>query len=391
MKLLDPSSTPLVILTEGYLGSRQAKTATGVMRYGNWPISSVIDSKSAGKSILDLTGINCSAPIVASIEEALLLKPQALLLGIAPIGGDLPESWMTIIKTAISNGLHIINGLHMFLEDIPAIKNLANTNNVILWDVRNPKFYTASKDNYVAKQLPRPAGVKVITMVGSDCNVGKMCTALELDSTLKQTGAKSSFVATGQTGIMISGNGIPLDRIICDFAAGAMEKSISDVIARAPGVANGDEASEKSEHIILVEGQGSLLHPGYSGVTLSLLHGSNPDAMILCHKAGNDTILGGYSVKIPSMSRLIEIYEEAANWIDLGTKPKARVIGISVNTSALNETDARSYLQTIEQETSLPAVDMIRFGGHEKLTLSLQKHEARQSNLVKTQNDATKL
>jgi uncharacterized NAD-dependent epimerase/dehydratase family protein len=356
VSIIDPKTTPLCLLTEGFLATRQAKTATGILRYGSWPISSVLDSSCAGQKIRNITGIDCSAPIVSSIQEALELNPRALLIGIAPIGGDLPDSWITIIKTAIINKMHIINGLHNFLADIPELKNLANEHQVMLWDVRDPSIYKASKDNYVAKQKARSPNTKIITMVGSDCNVGKMCTALELQKAALKQGIPSGFVATGQTGIMISGDGIPLDRIICDFASGAMERAIDEVCRVF-------DLSQK--HYVFVEGQGSLLHPGYSGVTLSLVHGSNPSAMILCHKAGIEEIQGGYNVKIPNMSQLISIYQEAVSWIQANNP--AKIIGISINTSNLNEDQARAYLKSVKAETGLESVDLIRFGGHEKI------------------------
>jgi uncharacterized NAD-dependent epimerase/dehydratase family protein len=356
VSIIDPKSTPLCLLTEGFLATRQAKTATGILRYGSWPISSVLDSSCAGQKIQDITGIDCSAPIVSNIQEALELNPRALLIGIAPIGGDLPDNWITLIKTAIINKMHIINGLHNFLADIPELKNLADEHQVMLWDVRDPSIYKASKDNYVAKQKSRNLNTKIITMVGSDCNVGKMCTALELQKAALRQGIPSGFVATGQTGIMISGDGIPLDRIICDFASGAMERAIDE----ACGVF---DLSQK--HYVFVEGQGSLLHPGYSGVTLSLVHGSNPSAMILCHKAGIEEIQGGYNVKIPNMSQLISIYQEAVSWIQANNP--AKIIGISINTSNLNEDQARAYLKSVKAETGLESVDLIRFGGHEKI------------------------
>jgi uncharacterized NAD-dependent epimerase/dehydratase family protein len=362
VNILNPLNTPLCLLTEGFLPTRQAKTATGILRYGNWPISSILDSSCAGKNIKDITGIDCPAPIVADIEQALKLNPKALLIGIAPIGGDLPASWIEIIKTALKNKIHIINGLHNFLSDIPELKILADENKVLLWDVRNPSLYEASRDNYVAKQKTRSNQTKTITMVGSDCNVGKMCTALELEQACLKHSLQAGFVATGQTGIMIRGNGIPLDRIICDFASGAMEKAIDEALLCF---------DHNQKHYIFVEGQGSLLHPGYSGVTLSLLHGSNPAGMILCHKAGIEEIQGGYSVKIPDMKKLIEIYQNAISWIQ--PNHPAKVIGISINSSNLNEKDSQAYIQEVEQQTQLATVDLIRFGGHEKIIEKLER------------------
>ena len=362
MAILNPSETPLTILAEGYLSTRHAKTGTGVIRYGNWPISSVIDSTNIGKDLKNIAGLNSTAPILASLEEALQMepKPKALLIGIAPIGGELPAAWLDLIRLAIKNGLHVINGLHDYLSSREDLVELAQENKVILWDVRNPDLYESSKNHYVAKHKPRTTSVKVITMVGTDCNVGKMCTALELQEALKERGIKASFLATGQTGIIISGDGVPLDRNICDFSAGAMEAEIERIIAA------------EEPDLILVEGQGSLLHPGYSGVTLSLLHGSNPDYMILCTKAGNEKILGGYEVKIPSLEKVIKLYEEAASWVGIEGKESAKVIGISANTSSLDENATKSYINLTESLTGLPCADLFK-SGKEKLVETIVK------------------
>ncbi len=357
--MIPSSKHPITILAEGYFGTSHAKTATGIIRYGDWLISSVIDSQKQGKTILETTGINHSAAIVANLEQALKQnpKPQTLVLGIAPVGGDLPPAWRAIIKEAIINGLNIISGLHLFLNEDAELKQLAKQHQVILWDVRDPELYPASAARSVSKQKPRPANTKVITMVGSDCNIGKMCTALELDKEAKKQGLNSSFVATGQTGIMISGNGVPLDRVIIDFAAGAMENAIFEEI-------------DKGHELVFVEGQGSLIHPGYSGVTLSLLHGSNPDAMILCHKPDRIKVHDKYDVTIPSLTKLIEIYETAANWTINDGKNPVKVVGIALNTSSYSDEEALNLVKQAESETGLAATDPIRYGV-EKLLFSI--------------------
>ena len=186
-------------------------------------------------------------------------------------------------------------------------------------------------------------------MVGSDCNVGKMCTALEIVQEIKNHSKSAEFLATGQTGIMISGSGVPLDRVIGDFMAGSIENELHKII------------QEKDPEFIIVEGQGSLLHPGYSGVTLSLIHGSNPEYLVLCLKAGLEYIQGGYQVKIPSITELIEIYETASAWIQTSSQ-SAKVIGISINTSELDEVLAYKLIKDIESETHLPVTDPIRYG-----------------------------
>jgi uncharacterized NAD-dependent epimerase/dehydratase family protein len=362
---LIPEETSLSILCEGFTGTRHAKTATGVVKYGNWQVKSIIDSGNIGKSFLELSKINTRSnsnldnssnkilndiPIVKNLEDALLIsKIDALLIGIAPVGGQIPEAWIQIIKEAITKKIHIISGLHEFLNEIPELSLLAQENKILLWDVRNPDLYSSSALQSVAKQKPRPEKSKVITMVGSDCNVGKMCTALEIVQEIKNHSKSAEFLATGQTGIMISGSGVPLDRVIGDFMAGSIENELHKII------------QEKNPEFIIVEGQGSLLHPGYSGVTLSLIHGSNPEYLVLCLKAGLEYIQGGYQVKIPSVTELIEIYETASAWIQIASQ-SAKIIGISINTSELDEASAYKLIKDLEAETHLPVTDPIRYG-----------------------------
>lgn len=353
----NPGSTPLVILSEGCFGQSQSKLALGVIRYGQWPISAVIDSTQSGKTVRDITGLPCDAPIVATLPEALTLGPKALLIGTAPPGGQLPPAWKTILQATIENGLHIINGLHFFLKEDLDLVTFAQQRQVILWDVRDPEAYGRHRFQAINRQQPRPDFLKVITMVGADCAVGKMHTALELSAQARQQGASSGFVATGQTGILIAGGGVPLDRVIGDFMAGGIETCIQDEIASL--TSNGKSSQP---HYLFVEGQGSLLHPAYSGVTLSLLHGANPDAMILCTQAGQTHIRNYPQVVLPPVRELIQLYETAASWVRPVGQPKARVAGIAVNTSALSEEEAERHLHQLRLETGLPATDPVRYG-----------------------------
>lgn len=343
---LDPAKTPLVILSEGLFGELDSKTGLGVIRYGTWPITAVIDSTCAGQTVRQRTGLACDAPIVASLEETLRLQPapRAVLVGTAPMGGGLPEGYRQVLKGALEAGLHIISGLHKHLNADPELVELARQKQLILWDVRTP-----SADNIVATKKPRRDGVKVITMVGSDCAVGKKWTALELTKATREAGHRASFIATGQTGILIEGTGVPLDRVIGDFMAGHVERAIHEAINR------------DDPEFIFVEGQGSLLHPAYSGVTMSLLHGSNPDALVMCHNATATCIGDQPDVRIPPSTQLVEIYESAASWIN-NMERKARVIGFSVNTSQLDEFATREFLDRVTLETGLPATDPVKLG-----------------------------
>lgn len=353
---LSPKETPLVVLSEGCFGQSQSKLALGVIRYGKWPIVAVIDASQKGQSVRSITGMNCDAPVVSDLKSALSYRPKALLIGTAPAGGKLPEEWKAILKQAIESGLHIINGLHFFLSDEADLVALAQQYNVLLWDVRDPEGYGKKRFQEINLQKPRPEYLKVITMVGSDCSVGKMHTALELHASAEAQGYPSAFIATGQTGILITGDGVPLDRVIGDFMAGAIETCIQEEIPKL------EEKYPAQAQYLFVEGQGSLAHPAYSGVTLSLLHGSNPDALILCHKAGMETIRNYPQIPMPNMKELIAMYESAASWVRPAGQPKARVAGIAVNTSSLSEEDAEKYLLQLRLETGLPVTDPVRNG-----------------------------
>ncbi|MBX2860661.1 MAG: DUF1611 domain-containing protein [Vampirovibrio sp.] len=353
---LNPVETPLVILAEGALSRHRqdnAKTAIGIIRYGAWPIVAVIDSTHAGQTVRQVTGLPCDAPIVASLEEVLSTgdktfyeKPKALLIGIAPQGGQLPESWRPVLATAIDQGLHVINGLHYFLKEDDLLARQALENGVMLWDVRDPGQYDIEPLNPVATFKPHPDGVKVITTVGSDCSVGKMFTTLELSREAARQGWRSHFMATGQTGILVAGSGIPLDRVIGDFMAGYVESHLFEIFTK------------HQPSWVFVEGQGTLTHPSYSGVTLSLLHGSRPDGLILCHRAELDELVGGYGVKIPPLPELIDIYEAATSWTGVPVK----VLGISLNTSAFSEEESLNMIQKTAEQTGLPVVDPVRTG-----------------------------
>ncbi|MBY0449916.1 MAG: DUF1611 domain-containing protein [Cyanobacteria bacterium] len=367
-----PEETPLVIMAEGFLTSPNGKVATGVLRYGRWPVVAVIDSSHAGQTTDIVLGFGKPVPIVAHLTEALKFQPAALLLGTAPQGGGLPTAWKNLIEQAIQARLHVISGLHDFIADNPIWQSLAKQNQVTLWDVRNTATPEMKALNRVAQLTPRPSHTRVVTMVGSDCAVGKMSVALETAQAFRTSQFSAQHAAlmvpTGQTGILIEGWGVPLDRMIGDFMAGAIETCISQGIDRLtlsdPG----------KSHWLLVEGQGSLLHPGYSGVTMSLLHGSHPDAMILCHKeSGDKHIRGGYPVEIPTMQMLIQLYETAAQWARDPNKPSARVVGIAVNTSALSESEATAILSQYKAETGLPVTDPVRYGAESLVKALIQE------------------
>lgn len=333
------------ILAEGAFGIESAKTATSAIRYLPERVSSILDSRHAGRDVADVIGFGTGTPIVAGLDEALELDPppDALLIGIAPQGGALPDAWRPLLESALERGLDLWSGLHTFLSDDPPLAARARDMGRALVDLRKPP-----------PRLPVGTGraqetraLRVLT-VGTDCNVGKMTTALEIRRELEARGLTTGFAATGQTGILVAGAGIAVDAVVSDFVAGAAERVTLDA-------ASGND-------VVLVEGQGSLLHPGYSGVTLGLLHGSMPQAMILCAMPSRPTIYGGnYDwVAIPPLDRVARLYEEALAW----ARPDVpgAVVGVSLATYDIGEDEARRAVEDAARVTGLPVTDPVRFG-----------------------------
>ncbi|MBO0781058.1 MAG: DUF1611 domain-containing protein [Ktedonobacteraceae bacterium] len=333
----------LAILAENAFSWQTAKTATGVIRYGNDLVVAVIDSTQAGKDVAQALQLSYGAgiPIVHDIYAALDYQPDALMIGIAPTRGELPEVWRGVLLAAIDAGLDIISGLHTFLSDDVELSSAAARRGVTLWDVRRPP-----DKKLVARYLPHRPGSHTILTVGSDCVAGKMTSALELNLAAQRHGINSGFLATGQTGIMISGNGLPADRIISDFLAGLVEELVLDFTNQYDWV--------------FVEGQGALNHPGYSPVTLGLLHGSMPDAMIFSHRANATTLSSYENCPILPLKRLIEMNEAVVSWPN--PQRQARVVGISLITAGMNDQEAQDVIKQVEDETGLPTTDTFRFG-----------------------------
>jgi uncharacterized NAD-dependent epimerase/dehydratase family protein len=334
----------LVILAEGAFGVHSAKTAYGVIRYSPDEVVAVLDSTRAGEKVSAyLPGHDI--PIVATLAEALALphRPDALLIGIAPTGGRLPPEWRAIIGDAIDAGLDILSGLHTFLGDDPDLAAAASARGTAIVDYRRPpdRFETAVGRRH-------EPGKRVILTVATDCAIGKMSVALELRRAAQAAGDRASFVPTGQTGMMIEGWGVAVDRVISDFAQGTVEWLIEQ------GEALGDW--------VIVEGQGSLDHPAYSSVTLALIHGATPHAMIMVHKPGlashDFDHLPDASFPIARLGPFIELHERVAGMV----APSA-VVAVALNTSLYpDDDDARRIIEELGRETGLPTADPVRFG-----------------------------
>ncbi|MDO8484860.1 MAG: DUF1611 domain-containing protein [Candidatus Limnocylindrales bacterium] len=336
----------LLIMAEGQFGAHSAKTAYGVIRYGRDDVVAVLDSTKAGQNVATyLPGRDI--PIVGSLSEALALPnpPDGLLIGIAPTGGRLPEDWRSIIGDAITAGLDVLSGLHTFVGDDPEFAAAAAAHGTSIVDYRRPpdRLETAVGRRH-------GPGKRVILTVGTDCAIGKMSVALELRRAALAAGDLASFVATGQTGMMIEGWGVAVDRVISDFAQGTVEWLVEQ------GEALGDW--------VIVEGQGSLDHPAYSSVTLALIHGATPQAMVMVHKPGltghDFDHLPEASFPIASLPPFIELHEQIA-----GLVAPSSVVAVALNTSLYpNDDEARRVIEAIGAETGLPTDDPVRFGAN---------------------------
>jgi uncharacterized NAD-dependent epimerase/dehydratase family protein len=316
------------IFVEGSFASRHAKTAHGLLRYGRDEVVAVVDSTLAGKRVLDvMPELGRDAPIVGSLGEAIEFSPTSILVGLAPAGGRLPGEWMDTLRAAADAGLEIVSGLHQRLA--PEFPNKP------VWDVREPPQDIPLFSGEGFKVEP-----KVALTVGTANAIGKMTSTLEVQRAAKAGGVTSQFVATGQTGIIIAGWGICVDAVVSDFVAGASEQLVL-------------EAARRDPHLIVVEGQGSLGHPAYSGVTLGLLHGSCADCLILCADASKEEVVPG--VPRPAPAHAARLYEEVAALV----KP-APVVAVSVNTKGLGEAEAEEYVTRVAEETGLPAADPFR-------------------------------
>ncbi len=315
-----------------------AKTAHGVIRYSSDETVAVIDPLCAGGSVREVVPhLDCDAPIVASVAESLRYEPTSLLIGTAPKGGKLPPEWRAEILRAIEGGLEIVSGLHDMLAEDPEFAAAARRHNVAIWDVRKPPDVPLFSGAAYDVRAP------ILLAVGNDCAVGKMTVMLELARAARESGVRAEFVPTGQTGIMIAGWGIAVDRVISDFATGASELLVM-------------EAAERNAQYILVEGQGAINHPAYAPVTLALLYGCAPDELLLVVDVKR-THMETYGTPILSYSELIAMHESLC-----ATVKPAAVAGIALNTHGLDASAAATEIARAREETSLPADDVVRNG-----------------------------
>ncbi len=333
----------IAILADGQLTFADAKTAFGVIRYGSDPVVALIDRANAGRRVSEWIPVPDEVPIVAGLDEALALGPTVLLIGISPTGGALPDAWRALLLRAIGAGLSVRSGLHTFLGDDPELAAAAARAGVTITDYRRPP--ERAECAVGRRHLP---GKRVVLMVGSDSAVGKMSVSLELARAAREGGDAAVFVPTGQTGMMIAGWGVAIDRLVSDFLNGTVEWLV--------------EQGESRGDWLFVEGQGSIDHPAYSAVTVGLMHGATPHAMVLVHKPGladhDFPHLPDRVFPLAPLPSLIDLHERLASAV-----APSRVVAVALNTSLIADPDeARRVIAATEAETGLPCDDPFRFG-----------------------------
>jgi len=329
----------ILILGEGFSHDpHYGKTMRGIVRYGPDPVVAILDSRRAGEA-------HEGIPVVGTVDDALPFEPTVGVVGVATQGGRFPPAWRELLKATIAAGLDVESGLHEFISDDSELVDLARMHGVELRDLRKPP-----------EGLNVPTGANldvegtIVLTVGSDCAIGKKTVAVELDLEARRRGLDSVFVPTGQTGIAIAGWGIAVDAVVSDFLAGAAEWLVV-------------EGARRGGTLLFVEGQGSLVHPMYSGVTLGLVHGSAPHLLVLCHAAGATEIEGCPGHPIPPLRELVELHER----ISLPAR-KASVACIALNTAGIeSDEDARRAIEEVAEETGLPTDDPVRFGAQQLL------------------------
>ncbi len=327
----------ILILTEGFTEPHAGKTAANVIRYRRQDVVAVLDSTQKGRMAAELLQAGPDVPIVGSLDEA--PTANTLLLGIAPPGGKIPASWRPIILAAIARGWDVISGLHDFLSDDAEFANAANQRGVKLVDIRKNSEKTIARRKGLREECFR------VHTVGHDCSVGKMVASVEITRGLKARGVDAKFIATGQTGIMIEGDGLPIDCVVADFVAGVAEKLVLE---------------HQHHDVLLVEGQGSLVHPSYSAVTLGLLHGCAPHALIFCYEVGRTHVAGVESVKLPSLPEFLKIYEVMSN-----VHQPCKFIGVAMNSRRISAEEAERERERVRAELQLPVCDVFRHGADE--------------------------
>lgn len=325
-----PRKRRFALYAQDRLNALGSKTANGLILFRHDEIQVIIDRRKAGKTVQDVLGYGGLIPIVATVEEAMKYSPDTLVIGIAPIGGALDPDWIPELEFALKANLEVWAGLHQFISDNEALRSFGH----LIWDVRRPP-----EELKIAQGRWRNRKSKILLTIGSDSNVGKMTTALTLQRQLKDLGLNSVFIGTGQTGMMISGRGVAVDAVISDFINGSIEAEIDKVDGKVP--------------LVIVEGQGSITHMGYSGVTLGLLHGSMPDAMVIAHQPSR--LMDDYNHHLPNLRTVIDLHEAL-----MAPFKFSKVLGINIYSKGLDRAAAQIECRSIRRDTGLPCEDMVK-------------------------------
>ncbi|MEU0658487.1 DUF1611 domain-containing protein [Streptomyces lavendulocolor] len=341
----------LAVLADEEMTPQPSKTLAGVLRYRSDRVVAVVDRHNAGLDTGEVVGLGHGIPVVRDVAAARDLQPDAVLLATEPTGGALHPYWRAEILAAVGAGLDVVNGLHAQLSADQEIRAAADRSGATIWDVRREpteryRTEVAPDGRPVLRAREHRPGSRTVLAVGTDCGIGKMTTMLEIEREAAGRGLAPHFVATGQIGMMITGRGVAVDAIMSDFVNSVVEDEVC--------------TATRDHDLVLVEGQGALNHPRFSAVTLGLLHGSRPDSMILCHDLRRPAIKLMPEWPLPPLRRAIGINEEAARW--LWPDGPGRVVGISVITKGVPDSEARAELARIEAETGLPATDVLRYG-----------------------------
>ena len=337
----------MTILTDGTNDPNTAKTAVCLLRYRSEEVVAVLDRQSAGKTCQEVFGAGGRIPCVGSLADA--ARANTLVIGIAPPGGKIPLGWRPILLQAVARGMDVVSGLHDFLCDDAELRAAAQKYGVALIDLRR------NDEHDVAARVGIREGCFRIHTIGNDCCVGKMVASVELAAGLNRAGVDAAFVATGQTGILVAGGGCPIDRVAADFVSGAAEKLV---------------LANQHHDVIVVEGQGSLFHPRYSCVTLGLLPGLMPDALILCYAMGRRAFYGMENVPLPTLENVVEYYEASANIMH-----PCRVIGVAVNGLGFSDDAVAAECDRVSRRLGLPACDVLRHGPTRLVEAALERRK----------------
>lgn len=333
----------IAILTDGFSTPFLAKTAISLLRYRPQDIVAVIDQEHAGKRSCEVFGVGDVPVVSAWIPD---LECDAIYIGIAPPGGSLPAAWRNQIVDVIQAGVDVVSGLHDFLGEDEQLVEASRVSSSNLVDVRRNRW------KKTATGQPFSPGNLRIHAVGHDCSVGKMVTMLELTHALKQAGQQAKFLATGQTGIMISGQGIPADCIVADFINGAVEYLVRE---------------NEENDFLLIEGQGSISHPAFSAVTAGLLQGCAPQGLVFCYEAGREHVKGLDDVPIAPLEQQMNALLAMAR-----LRGPSRFIGVAVNTRTMTPEESRAEIKEAEERFQLPACDVYRDGVEKLVAAALQ-------------------